>query len=240
MPNRNSDHAIRVEIIQRHLAGESLPNIAQTLGLNFYTVRKWWRIYKRVSWAGLEPKPVSRCPTGLLSKFDPLVKYVVLRLKREHPGWGLDVIRLEMQRRPSLKGQALPGRTALWNYIHSFYPRLMEHRRLHIQRPQQKASDLTRVHQRWQMDFKGEVNLEGLGLVKPFIVCDEFSGAPLGGIVHLVQQDSQRFALSFRDIQANLRLIFSQWAYLTSCGWTVIRSGLAVLGWNGPVLSCCG
>lgn len=211
MPNRNSDHAIRVEIIQRHLAGESLPTIAQDLGLNFYTVRKWWRIYQRVSWAGLEPKPVRCCPTGLLSKFDPLVKYVVLRLKREHPGWGLDVIRLELQRRPSLKGQALPGRTALWNYIHSFYPRLMEHRRLHIQRPPQKASDLSGVHQRWQMDFKGEVKLEGLGLVKPFIVCDEFSGAPLGGIVHLVQQDGQRFPLSFPDLQANLRLIFSQW-----------------------------
>lgn len=106
MQHRNSDHAIRVEIIQRHLAGESLPNIAQDLGLNFYTVRKWWRIYQRVGWAALGPKPVGRCPSGLLSKFDPWVKYVVLRLKREQPGWGLDVIRLEMQRHPSLKGQA--------------------------------------------------------------------------------------------------------------------------------------
>jgi hypothetical protein len=211
MHQRNSDHAIRVEIIQRHLAGESLPTIAQALGLNFYTVRKWSRIYKRLGWAALGPKPVGRCPTGRLSKFDPLVKYVVLRLKREHPGWGLDLIRLELQRRPSLKGRALPGRTAIWNYIHTFYPRLMEHRRLPIQSPKSKVSDLSAVHQRWQMDFKGEVNLVGLGVVKPFIVCDEFTSAPLGGIVHLVQQGDQRFALSFRDIQANLRLIFSQW-----------------------------
>ena len=211
MHHRNSDHAIRVEIIQRHLAGESLPTIAQELLLNFYTVRKWWRIYKRLGWAALEPKPVGRYPTGRLSKFDPLVKYVVLHLKREHPGWGLDLIRLELQRRPSLKGRTLPGRTAIWNYIHAFYPRLMEHRRLPIQSPKAKVSDLNAVHQRWQMDFKGEVKLVGLGVVKPFIVCDELTSAPLGGIVHLVQQEDQRFPLSFRDIQANLRLIFSQW-----------------------------
>lgn len=74
MPNRNSDHASRVKIIQQHLAGESLLDIAQELGLNFYTVRKWWRIYKRAGWAGLGPKPVGRYPTGLLSEFAPLVK----------------------------------------------------------------------------------------------------------------------------------------------------------------------
>ena len=86
----------------------------------------------------------------------------------------------------------------------------MEHRRLHTQRPKQKVSDLQAVHQRWQMDFKGELNLKGLGLVKPFIVCDEFTGAPVGSLIHLVQQARQRLPLSFRNVQADLRLVFSQ------------------------------
>jgi hypothetical protein len=146
-----------------------------------------------------------------LHKFDPLVKYVILRLKREHPAWGLDVLRLALKRRPSLKGKRLPKRTAIWNYLRCFYPRLMEHRRLRTQRPIAKTSSITAVHQRWQMDCKGDVQLEGLGQIKPFIVCDEFTGAPLAGIIHLVKQDNQQFLLSFRDIQADLRTIFSQW-----------------------------
>lgn len=211
MHYRSTDHATRVGIVKRHLAGETLPDIAQQLQLNFYTVRKWWRTYNREGWKGLVPKPTGPPPTGPLSEFDPLVKYVVLRLKREHPAWGLDVLRLELQRRPSLKGKSIPKRTAIWNYFRTFYPRLMEHRRLRTRRPKQKSSDIRAVHQRWQMDFKGEVDIAGLGQVKPFIVCDEFSGAPLAGIIHLVKQKNQRFSLSFRDIQVNLRTTFSQW-----------------------------
>jgi hypothetical protein len=121
------------------------------------------------------------------------------------------VLQLALKRRPSLAGKQLPQRTAIWNYLRYFYPRLMEHRRLRTQRPTAKTSSITAVHQRWQMDFKGDVHLKGLGQVKPFMVCDEFSGAPLAGIIHLVKQDHQSFPLSFRDIQANLRMIFTQW-----------------------------
>jgi hypothetical protein len=84
MATRNTDHTIRVEIIKGHLAGETLAHLAQKLQLNFYTVRKWWRIYQRQSWSGLVPKPAGPTRGGPLSKFDGLVKYVILRLKREH------------------------------------------------------------------------------------------------------------------------------------------------------------
>src|SRR5688500_4134692 len=111
MHPRNTDHATRIEIIERHLAGETLANLAEALQLNFYTVRNWWRISHRQGLPGLFPKPAGPPGRGVLSKFEPLVKYVVLRLKRHHPAWGLDVLRLELKRRPSLRGIALPQRT---------------------------------------------------------------------------------------------------------------------------------
>jgi hypothetical protein len=211
MHPRNTDHATRLEIITRHLAGETLANLAEELRLNFYTVRKWGRVYHRQGWPGLIPKLAGPPSRGILSKFDPLIKYVVLRLKRQHPAWGLDVLRLELKRRPSLRGKVLPQRTAIWNYLRRFYPRLMEHRRFRTQRPHPKTSSIIAVHQRWQMDFKGDVHIPGLGQVKPFIVCDEFTGAPLAGIIHWVKGPDHPSQLSFRDIQADLRMVFSQW-----------------------------
>jgi len=209
MSVRMTEHAQRVFIVEQHLAGVPLPEIADALQLNRYTARKWWRVYREHGWAGLVPQPAGPPARGPLSHFDPLVKYVALRLKREHPGWGLDPLLLEMSRRPSVHGLCLPKRTALWTYLHSFHPRLAEHRRLHTQRPAQTVLAVRAVHQRWQMDFKGDVVIEGVGAVRPFIVCDEFTSAPLAGIIHAVPGPDG--GLTCRDVQADLRLVLAQW-----------------------------
>ena len=47
---RPTSHALRLEGVERHLAGESLPSIAAALQLNPYTVRKFWRLYHRHGW----------------------------------------------------------------------------------------------------------------------------------------------------------------------------------------------
>jgi len=225
-----------VTIIERHLAGETLPQVAESLHLNFYTIRKWWRLYRKQGWAGIIPKPAGPPPTGPLSEFDPLVKYVALRLKREHPAWGMDMLLLHMSRRPSLASKTLPKRTALWSYLHRFYPRLMEHRRLRARRPLQTTPRVTGVHQCWQMDFKGDVTINGLGQVRPWNVCDEFTSAPLATHLYLVGPEHPD--VTFRDIQANLRRAFTRWG-LPDClrmdrdpRWV----GSTRLEWPGPLL----
>ena len=95
MNRRETTHAERVDIVERHLAGETLAAIAEDMGLNYYTVRKWWRIYRTSGWSGLKPKPKGPPEVGILGTFSPLVKYVLLRLKRTHPGWGVDVLLLQ-------------------------------------------------------------------------------------------------------------------------------------------------
>ena len=105
MATRNTTHAQRVKIIEWRQTGKTLETIAADMNFNFYTVRKWWRVYRLKGWDGLAPRPPGSPPNGDLSEFDDLVKYVALRLKREHPAWGLDVLLLHTSRHPSLVGK---------------------------------------------------------------------------------------------------------------------------------------
>ena len=82
--------------MERHQAGETLQAIAKDMRLNYYTVRKWWRVYQGEGWQGLEPKPKGPLPVGLLGTFSPLIKYVALRLKKQRPGRGVDKLLLEL------------------------------------------------------------------------------------------------------------------------------------------------
>lgn len=195
MSNRKTEHAQRVAIVQRHLSGESLIRLAAGMSLNYYTVRN------------------GPAPGGPLSQFDPLVKYVVLHLKRDHPAWGLDLWLLHLSRRPSLASKVLPKRSALGAYLHSFSPRLKEHRPLRTKRPVlPPAGGVDRVHQCWQIDFKGEEKVPGVGLVKPFIVCDKWTSTPLAAIVHADRDPHhQKVQMTFRQVQQDLRTVFSQW-----------------------------
>ena len=211
MSTRNTTHAQRVTIIEQHLAGTHLTIIAETMGLNYYTARKWWRAYRRLGWSGLIPKPPGPPPRGPLSNFDPLVKFVALRLKKEHPAWGLDVLLLQMSRRSSLSGKPLPSRTALHSYLRPYLQRFRPQRRLPTKRPEDAVSAVTDVHQRWQMDFKGRETIAPEGQVAPFLVCDEFSSAPLAGVVYTKRTGDPKAGLSPRDIQENLRTLFRRW-----------------------------
>ena len=209
MKTRNTTHAQRVEIVERHLANETLQTIATAMKLNFYTVRKWWRVYQQASWDGLVPHAPGPPAKGALSEFDALIKYVALRLKREHPAWGLDLLLLHMSRRPSLVGQRLPKRTALYNYLRPFYPRFRK-RRLRIKRPKTQTPEVNTVHQRGQIDFKGAVRIANQLIVKPFNVCDEFTGALLASILH-TREKHQKNSVTTRDVQDDLREVFVQW-----------------------------
>jgi hypothetical protein len=157
MTSFGTTHADRVAIVEGRLAGETLGAIAERMRLNYYTVRKWWRIYLREGWPVLEPKAPGPPQVGVLRRFLPSAKCVALRLKRQHPGWGVDKLLLEMSRRPSLDGHRLPKRSALASYLSQFRERLHRPHRLPTRRPKVSAVQGEEPHQCWQIDFKGEV-----------------------------------------------------------------------------------
>ena len=211
MDIRSTQHADRVKLIELHQEGLSYHKIADETGLNYYTVRKWIRRFKKEGWSGLELKVTKNQQQGPLSQFTPMVKYVALKLKSTNPGWGLDVLLLEMKRRPSLQGMKIPSRTALYNYLRRYLPRLRVKRRPRTTKPKITVSATEAVHQRWQMDFKGEVKIEPAGLVLPLNVCDEHSSAPLAGVIYAQPGRHPKNGMTSRDIQQALRQIFSRW-----------------------------
>src|SRR3712207_4181731 len=77
----------RQAIWERVQAGQSYRTVAAALGLSVWTVRKWARQGRRAGLAGLAPKR-GRPRTGPLARCSPLVRYRVLRWKKQHPGWG--------------------------------------------------------------------------------------------------------------------------------------------------------
>lgn len=212
MFERETTHAERVAMIERHLAGASLQTIATALNRNYFTVRTIWRTYQQHGWLGIAPKPKGPPRVGRLGDFAPRIKYVLLRLKCQHPGWGVNLLLLEAQRRPSLAGLVLPKRSTVAAYLARFGARLGRAHRAPTRRPPPPVADATAPHQCWQIDFKGDETVNGQQLVvTPFMVCDAASGAPLAGIVHQVRAKGRRDHLTTRTVQADLRRVFSQW-----------------------------
>ena len=212
MFERETTHTERVAMIERHLAGESLQTIASALGRNYFTVRSIGRTYQQHGWTGIAPKPKGPPPVGRVGDFAPQIKYVLLRLKCLHPGWGVKLLLLEAQRRPSLAGLVLPTRSTVAAYLAHFGARLGRAHRAPTRRPLLPVADATAPHQCWQIDFKGDEAVNGQHLVVvPFLVCDAASGAPLAGIVHQVRAKGRRDQLTTRTVQADLRRVFSQW-----------------------------
>jgi len=202
--------AQRVAMIERHQQGESLGKIASEMKMNLYTVRKWWRRYQRQGWSGLQAPRLQG--KQALAAFAPQVRYVALRLKRQHPGWGPDVLLLQMSRRPSLAGLRLPKRSTLAAYLQPYLGRLRLRPPRSVRRPQPAPVAATdQVHQRWQMDYKGDTALAGLGLVQAWNLCEEHSGIPLATVIYAAQQGRPTRGVTFRTIQANLRQAFCRW-----------------------------
>jgi hypothetical protein len=77
----------RQEIMQLAQTGLSHQAIAQDVGVSVWTARKWARRTRSGDLAALV-SPVGRPVTGSLADSPPLVRYLALRLKRQHPTWG--------------------------------------------------------------------------------------------------------------------------------------------------------
>ena len=85
----------RREFYKRHLRGKTYEAIAEAMGVSRWCVRYWCRCQRD---GGSFQNAYRREPLGLLSRFDPKVRYRVLRLRLEHPRWGPRSILHKMKR----------------------------------------------------------------------------------------------------------------------------------------------
>jgi len=187
--------------------GVSYRTVAERSGVSFWTARKWIRRARRGGLAALVTT-LGRPASGPLSTCDPVVRYVALRLKRQHRTWGAVYVVKKMGERPSLRGKRLPSPSEVWRYWRSFGDRLLYKRR--AAQPKRLAAGV--AHGVWQMDAKESVSVAGIGVVTFNQARDEFGRATVMHRLHTAEQPEQRIVkLTAAQVQQDCRIAFTQW-----------------------------
>jgi len=194
---------------QRHLRGETYQEIADSAGVSKWTVRYWCRRQRAGGDCRTRYGSGSR---GLLSRFDPKMRYCVLRLRLEHPRWGPNRIRARLKKRPALQGLRLPSEASIGRYLHQWSRfRRLRKKRVGTKRPYEP----TRVHQRWQIDFKMGIALQDGTLVNLHTVRDPVGAACIGAFVFAAGRvGRQPKSVTLEQVQSVLRACFARWKTL--------------------------
>lgn len=209
---RRTTRADRQQIVALKKAGESHRAVSAITGWSVETVRKVWRRFRQTGDVNPCGAQVGRPATGLLSTFDPLVRYAALRLKRERSHAGPDVILADMSIRPSLRGIHLPRSSSLGAYFSTFGERLVTPRP-HWQLPEQSSRLLSarKAHECWLLDFDEGLSWSGVGWTNVMNVADLATGTKIGSFVHPAGSAQKRHLIPWEDIQANFRVAFGRW-----------------------------
>jgi hypothetical protein len=191
------------------LAAEGQPYqlIADQTGVSDWTVRKGVR---QANQGGLPAllTHFGRPAIGPMAGFDPLIRYVALRLKRQHLTWGAAYIVKKMSEHPLLHTKKLPHPATVWRYWRSFGDRLRK-----PQHPIEDKLPLAAVaHGVWQLDAKESVPVPGVGATTFNQARDEFGRVTVLHRIHPAQAPNQRIVkLTTTQIQQDCRIAFTQW-----------------------------
>lgn len=195
---------------ERHQAGETYQEIADDYGLSKGCIRYWCR---RQRDGGSCHSRWRRRKQGLLSSFHPLVRYVLLQLRLQQPRWGPRTLRYHMGQRLSLAGKRLPSETQIGRYLHQ-WPRFRRERKRKPSK-RERPDPATRVHQRWQVDFKLGIELEDGTQVNLHTVRDHVGATCTAAAVlpsGLAGKPATRVTL--KELQTTMRAGFNRWGTL--------------------------
>jgi transposase InsO family protein len=200
---------LRRTFYELHRQGLTYSEIAEQYEVSKECVRYWCR---RQRDGGSCRTTYRREPTGILSRFDPLVRYCVLRLRLEHRRWGPRSILHHLRKRPSLKGKALPSCAQIGRYLHQWRRFRRKPKR---KRPDSRPDPPTHVHQRHQLDFKTNITLHDGTLVDLHTIRDPAGEACIGAVLHTtVQVRTRTKRVSLQDARSTLRRSWDYWGTL--------------------------
>lgn len=214
----------RILFYERHSEGETYEEIARAMGVSRECVRYWCR--RQRAGRGVHSQ-YQRKPSGLLSRFAPQVRLVLLRLRLEHPRWGPARIRHAAFQRAALRGLRLPSLAQIGRYLHQWV-RFRRKPLQRIERPRPKHP--RRVHECWQMDFKIGIVLQNGRQVNLHTVRDPFGAACIGAVVHDAGQAGRRpRQITMEQTRYTLRRCFAFWNTLPERLQTDNQTGLVAV-----------
>lgn len=199
----------RREFYRRHLRGESYQAVADDVGVSHGCVRNWCRHQRD---GGTCESQYHRDSPGILSAFHPLVRFAILRLKLAHPRRGPERIHYHLRRQRSCRGCRLPHPSSIGRYVHQ-WPRF--HRPKAKVIPRSRPKPVTEVHQRWQIDFKTNIEQANGQKLTLHTLMDQYSGACIDA--QLLPKETvikRRARVTWREAQNSLRCGFSAWGTL--------------------------
>jgi len=157
--------AVRQEIWRQRSTGTSRSEMARNLAISRKSVT---RILAR-GVEGLTPR-YARCGRNG-REYAEAVRAAAISLKRDHPGWGAQVIQLELKTREG-NPTRLPGKRTLQNWFRTAGVVLKrEHK------PASVRTHGRRVHEGWEIDAKEQVTLGEHSTASVMMAVDEASGA---------------------------------------------------------------
>jgi len=209
MPARQATTLAQRREMLRLVEEEGYPYtaVAEQVGVSFWTARKWIRCGKRHGAEKLG-SCYGRPVRGPLGTCDLRLRYLVLRLKRQHPKWGAAYVRKKLAEDPRFRGVEIPSAWSIWRYWRSFGERLFPMR----DPPTSKISPSERPHGVWQMDAKESMAIPGVGLVSFNHARDEYGQVTVLHRVHAEPERERQLArLTSESAFQDCRIAFTEW-----------------------------
>ena len=224
MSQRKVSQTEREQIYLKKQAGQTLPEIAQSLDLSEACVRKWWRRGRDEGLLGLVERPRGRPSQGVLSTFSAEVQQCSLQLKREHKRWGANRVLLEMVNDPALANRALPSRSRLYAYFRQHCPECLSVWTEHIKLPVPVMA--TAVHEVWQVDHQEGHHLRDESVATVCSIRDPYGAAMIASQAFSVKTKLHWRKLTWEEVRQVLRAGFAEWQTLPDSVLTDNEMGL--------------
>ena len=201
----------RLEIYDRHVAGEPLHAVAEDLGIHYETARKWWRIGRDQGRQALVARP--RKPIGQLRTVPPKVIQILHKLRQRHPQWGVPYLRQQLLVHSELSQQQraqVPSQATLYRYLHAVEEEPFRHKPKHDTPTTPLIHQTTHPHHLWQVDLKEKCRVKGLDNRFTIVnMRDVYSSVTTGAEIYELTRTSS--GVNMADVQDACRLAFSQW-----------------------------
>jgi len=152
---------------------------------------------------------MGRPATGALSSFPVQIRETLRVWRINHPGWGPNTLRAELEADERFKGQRLPSPSSIAEFLNE--QGLTRPYERHSELPQPKQRATRAPHEEWEMDSRGQERVPDIGLVALINLSDEFSKAKIISYPCTVGQKRATRRPRTEDYQLVLRLAFTEW-----------------------------